>query len=392
MKVGELFVNLLLKGTDETDKGLKKIKSNFDELRDGAIKAKLAMVAVAIAIERAIGASSQRGMELKKFAVVTGESTKELQNWQHAGMKYDITADKMAQSISAVQDNMTAMLRGKGGSAGLGFFGQAGVEFDPEKMNKAFYVLKKYSEFAKSKLVPKNVKKDILKDAGFDNDMQAFLEMVVYEKDKAADSDILTEDEINRLAEMNGMWKEMWFTLQTIMDKLVAALGPTLVKGVRDAFRLISDFLKFILRVINKFESLKMIVLTLGVLFAAWTGPLGLLSTIIAGIITLFAQIQRWREGKENIFSTGANIRKSAFGGAEGTEARAGKFGLVSSLISSALKSPPGGSGGVQDNKVINMNNYISGSQHPHQVGKEIQKEVGKAFRSSHSLNQQTGK
>ena len=82
MKVADLFVNIGVKGSGETAKGLTEVKAGLDEVYSSGLAAKALMASVLYGIGALTKHAGDEGMNLKKFANYTGLSTDALQRWQ----------------------------------------------------------------------------------------------------------------------------------------------------------------------------------------------------------------------------------------------------------------------------------------------------------------------
>ncbi len=243
MTIAELFVNIGLKGADTTVKGLKGIAKGVDNIASTSLAAKAAVLGMIVGMERLTGFASQVGMDLHKFTTTTGLSSRELQKWQYAAGRFDVSGEEMTNTIMGVQSAMTDMLMGKGQPESLGLLADA-VGFDPKKANDTFYVMRKIQQFAKTQ--PPGLASNLLKSFGISANMFQALKSMNLEKDKIAEKDIITDEEKQRLVDINIAWKDFWHTLKTLSIKAVAKDGIEGIKVLTDAFKSLMDIGKYV--------------------------------------------------------------------------------------------------------------------------------------------------
>jgi len=121
------------------------------------------------------------------------------------------------------------------------------------------------------------------------------------ETDKLEDKDIVSQKEIEKLANINKAWHKFWHSLKTFGIKLVASEGMDAVYKLVGAFKLILDAARYVIELTNKFQGLKMVLMAIGVALAAYFAPI---SAAVAGIIFLLSKIQEFREGKEGLLKS----------------------------------------------------------------------------------------
>lgn len=304
MTVAELFIKLGVKGTDSAGKALKGVKGGLDSIAAASLEAKAALVAVVYGMEQIMTQSAKRGMDLQKFADLTGLSTDRLQRWEYAARQSGVTAEDMEGSIKGVQTAMTDMLTGKGAPAGMGIFAKA-VGFDPAKARDTFYVMDKLREFAKA--APPDIGNSVLRSFGLSDDTIQFMRKSKIELDKIKPTNVYSSSEIERLAKIHVAWENLWNTLKYFMGHTTAKFGMPIVEELSKALSLVMDLAYGIEKLTGKFPALadagKVAILALGIALAAFGGPLTAISVAITGIIFLLGEWKKFKLGEDSVFS-----------------------------------------------------------------------------------------
>ena len=100
MNIGELFVNIGIKGTEKTIQALGNVKSGLGAVASTSLEVKAAIIGAIYALERLISTSADMGMSLANFKILFGNSTKELQQFQNAGREVGLTFEETASKYS----------------------------------------------------------------------------------------------------------------------------------------------------------------------------------------------------------------------------------------------------------------------------------------------------
>lgn len=391
MKIAELFVQLGVKGADVAGKALSGMAKGINHIASASLEAKAAVAAVVYGMERMTGWASQAGMDLYKFGVTTGLSTDELQKWQYALGRFDVTGEETANTIMGIQTAMSDMLMGKGSPEGLALLADK-VGFDQTKARDTFYVLGKIQEFVKTQ--PPDIANNLMKSFGISGNMFQALKSMNMERDKLSKKQIISEREIEQLKNINMAWKDFWFTLRTMGIKFIAAEGIQGIRILTNAFKGMMSIGKDLGGFISKFKGLGTVLAGLAVLAAAWASPWIAMQAAIAGVIYLLSEYQKYKTGKDNIFSSVGNFTKDAAGGIADWYKAGGIGKLISSGAESvgkglftaeggAVPTAPTGPGAATQNKNITQNNTINidGAGSPEDTASHVQRGVTGAFR-----------
>lgn len=246
MQIGELFVNLGIKGSDKTVGAITNVKKGLSETASVSLEAKAAIVSAMYALERLFQTSGSRGTSLTNFNALTGESVQMLQKWEYAGQQAGVSAQEFEGSLKAVKSAMTNMLLGKGAPEGLGLLANK-VGFDPKKARETFYVLEQMQKFARS--MPADVGNAVLKSFGGSESVIAAMRRNAYRPEIFARAPVYSDKELGALDRANIAWSNLGTKIEMAMGRFNAAHGGQLVKDIS----MITDS---VLKLINAFQKL----------------------------------------------------------------------------------------------------------------------------------------
>lgn len=295
MTIAELFVSIGLKGTDKTQSGLRKTKAGVEELRASSLATKAAIAGMVIGLERLTGFASQLGTDLYKFGVTTGLSTEELQKWQYAAMKFDVTGEEMANTIQSVQTAIAEMKLGRGQPELLGL-----LKVDPSKLDDTFYVMDKVEDFIKSVKDPA-IARSLAKSLGISDNVFQALKAMNRERDKPTRFQIITDTEKAKLLKVNSEWKDFWFNLKMVGTHFVSQFGSIGIEKLSGAFKALQGITGDVMKLAKAFPVLQEAAVAAGIAIAAVFAPI---TTAISGLVLLLSDIQKYREGKESVTGT----------------------------------------------------------------------------------------
>lgn len=394
MNIAELFVNIGVKGGEAIGKTLGSVKTGLASIAESSLAAKAAVLGVVIGLERLTGFASQAGMQLSKFQTLTGGSTDELQKWQYALGRFDVSAEETQGTLTHLQSAMADMKLTGQAPAGLNMLANT-VGFDPKKSDDMFYVMGKIQEFLKSQ--PTAMGNQIAKTFGLSENMIQGMRLMNLEKDKIAKGNIINPGEIQRLTQINKAWKDFWFTLRSMGIKFVAAEGIAGIHALMGAFKALMAAGKYVSDLVKRFEILKYVLIGIGAVIGIAFAPL---TTIITGLILLLSDIQKFREGKDSVIGTVANKVQGFFGG--GTEGKkkgeegggifsslfgGGKENAASKLVTPPMPNETSNQKG-SDYNVTNTFNIDGANSSPKEIANESSKSIDRTFRQ---MSAQTG-
>lgn len=183
---------------------------------------KASLLGLAYGLKKITSNSTTAGMDLKKFSIFTGLSTKKLQQWQWAARQTGIASDVVASSVKSVQSAMSNMLLGKGPPEAM-FLLSKYTDFDRSQVRDTFYVMNKLSEF--SRKAPKDVGNRLLSSFGLSEDMIVGLRKIHKYKKQIQSAPIYSNSEIDSLKNISVMWSKITYDMDLAIGKFVATLG-----------------------------------------------------------------------------------------------------------------------------------------------------------------------
>lgn len=308
MNLADVFIKLGITGADKTKKELEGISSGLGSIGESSLAAKAAVLGVIIGLERLTGFASQRGADLKNYATLTGMATDELQNFQHALGKFGVSNDETADTLKNLQAAMAKMRITGATPGGLPFIsdwlrankmGAIDLKKAMDQKTGAGYLMLKVQQFMKGygKINPAYAN-EMAKTLPFADKMLVAMRLMNLERDKPRKQDLITEEEQERLFKINMIWKEIWFTLQTIGTKFIAAHGLFFVEELLGAIQFIQRAVSGVVTLTDKFHGLGTALKVIGGLFALYFFPI---PTLIAGIIGILSDAEKFITGKDSV-------------------------------------------------------------------------------------------
>lgn len=113
VKAGDFYVNLGIKGSDKANNDLKKTTDSFKDLKEGAIEAKVAFLAVFAVLSKIVMASTGLAQTLKNLSSITGISTRTYQEVALAGRPYGVETTTSQNYLNKIQEAFVGMKAGE---------------------------------------------------------------------------------------------------------------------------------------------------------------------------------------------------------------------------------------------------------------------------------------
>lgn len=229
MNVGELFVNLGIKGSEKTVGALTSVKTQLGEAKSMSLEMKAAIVGAIYAFERMFRASGMMGTGLTNFNALTGLSARQLQQWQYAARQAGVANEEFTGSLKAVQNSMTNMLLGKGAPEGLAMVANK-VGFDARKARDTFYVMEQLQKFAKT--APADMGNAVLKSFGLGEGTIAAMRRNAFNPAAFAKAPTYSQGEIKNLDQANIAWSNLGNKVEMAFGRFNAKHGQQLVRDI----------------------------------------------------------------------------------------------------------------------------------------------------------------
>jgi hypothetical protein len=270
MNVGELFVNLGIKGSEKTLGALSATQKGLQSAGSTALETKAAILGAVYAFGRMIEASGVAGTGLTNFNAVTGVSTDTLQRYQYAARQMGVANEDVAGSFKSLQSAMTKTLMGEGAPKGLGRValltgGLTSADIDrfardPEAL------MKRLQQYA---LTEKNagLRNEVLKSFGMSDQMIAGMARGAFRPSAMAKAPTYSTNELRALDQANIAWSNLGTKVEMAFGHFNAAHGGQLV---RDISKITDQVIKLTEAFIKLAEKLKFFEL-IGKVFEGWT-------------------------------------------------------------------------------------------------------------------------
>ncbi len=281
MNIGELFLNLGVKGTDKTVGALGNVKKGLGETASMSLEAKAGILAAMYALERLVSISGAAGTGLTNFNALTGLSMKQLQQWQYAARQAGVSNEEFTGSLKAVQTSMTNMLLGKGAPEGLAMLANK-VGFDPKRARDTFYVLEQLQKFAKT--VPNDIGNSVMKSFGVSDGTIAAMRRQAFRPEVMSKAPMYNDQEIGSLDRANIAWSNLGNKIEMAIGHFNAMHGESLVK---DFTMLTNSAIKFTEALVTLADKLKIFTIV---------------STVIDGLAGSMSDVTGWMEGKRSFW------------------------------------------------------------------------------------------
>lgn len=242
MKIAELFVNLGVKGGDESSKSVDSVKGKLGEARSMGLATKAAIAGAILGVAKLSAESNKAGKDLRQFTDVTGISNQVLQRWQYAGTQIGATNQEVENSFKSVQSAMLDLLMGGQGPEFFGLISES-VGLDPSKLRDTEYVLKKLQEFAKQ--APPELATKALGSFGLSESIIAGMRRNAFNADVMRNASIIyTEQEVKNLDRLNAKWANFFDTVQKMAGRFNAEFGDYFIDGLTKVTGMIVKLVK----------------------------------------------------------------------------------------------------------------------------------------------------
>lgn len=379
LSVGELFINLGIKGSEKTIGAIGDAQKGMKGLGSVSLEAKAAIVGVFYAFERLLSASSQYGTRLENFGALTGLSAAKLQEWEYAARQVGVGADEMAGSIKGVQSAMSKMIMGEGAPKGLGLIANATRSFDVNRVRDTFYVLNQLQEAAKK--LPKDLGNEALKSFGLSENTIAAMRRNAFRPDVMKRAPVYSERETAALDHANALWANLGNSIERAFGKFNVQHGGQLVQDLTKMSDALITLAGSLVKVAEQFKAFE-----LATKFV----------TELAGALN---DISKWQAGKRSFWGEDLDEKGKVKGDRSVTGATFGNFfdimrelwntpapkisesERIYNAVHGSVKPIFGPSPGSQQNVEINQTLQF---QHEGKDHKRTSDDVGKAVQKAY--------
>lgn len=302
LQVGELFVDLGIKGTEKTIGALSSVKKGLAETESNALAVKAGILGALYGFERMMALSGQTGTSLTNFTASTGLSAKQLQQYQYAARQAGVSNEELTGSFKAVQQSMSNILMGKQAPEGLNLVASTlekmGDRFDFSRMRDTAYVWQQLQKAAQA--LPPDLGKQIIASFGVSEGNFAAMRRNMFRADLFARAPTYSDRETQQLDKANIAWSNLGNKIQMAFGHFNALHGVQLVNDI-------SKITDHILKMVGAFQSLAdklKVFVIIGKVFDGW----GLIFQTVTNGVDSLAKMMGGKEG--GILDKKGNLRE----------------------------------------------------------------------------------
>lgn len=269
MNIGELFIQLGIKGTDKTVSALGDVGKGLKNTASLSLEAKAGIIGAMYALEKLFSASGQKGTDLTNLNTLIGVSTKTLQQYQYAARQVGVSNQEVDGTFKSLQSTMTKTLMGEGAPKGLarvslltgGMDANDIKEFaeHPEKL------LQKLQEYAQ-KETNVGLRNETLKSFGVSDNMISALDRNAFRPEVLSKAPTYSDSEIAALDKANVAWSNLGAKIEMAVGHFNALHGGQLVKDISMITDKVLGLAESFLRLADKLDLFKQI----GKVFEGW--------------------------------------------------------------------------------------------------------------------------
>lgn len=384
MNIGELFVNLGIKGADKTIGALGSVKKGLGDIGSMSIEAKAGILGMMYGLERMMAISGAAGTGLTNFTAFTGKSAQDLQKWQYAARQAGVGAEELTGSVKTVQNAMSNMLMGNGHPEYIALVSKAlmkatGKGLDPSQYNDTFYVMKSLQTAMQTMTTEQGNLAG--KSFGLTDGMMAAMRRNAFNPAAFAKAPTYSDKEIGSLDKSNIAWSNLSNKIEMGFGHINAKHGQQLVN---DISKLVTETMKFIDLLIILSEKFKVFEL-IGTVFEGITKAMRLMNGETAESIQKgqgkkrsFGEGTHWMNGiewLEDKYLEMSQHTHASKGGDIGTMLGAGMMGVM----------PPAS---VTNTTTVNQNITHHGDAKDTKSVKDAHRQGAQAYRQSPAVRQ----
>lgn len=298
MTAGELIINIVVKGGDDSEKKIKSVKVGLSDAKSMALETKAAILAVIYGLEKLMSASSKTGTELSLFSASTGILAKDLQQYQYAARQVGVSNEEMESSMRNVQAAMSDMLMGKGAPEVMAMLANK-VGFDKSQARDPKYMLQQLQQLAQ--LIPPDVGNRLITPLVGQNVFAAMRQNAFRQEvfDKAP---IYNDKEVTALTKIGVAWDNLG-------NKIKMAIGHL---NAKEGLQFVNQLSKATTQVIKLAEALAKLADKLK-LFEVFTGFFEGMARSVEGVNKLIESVKSGdlaevgKTVKDNLTTHGSN-------------------------------------------------------------------------------------
>mgnify|MGYP000384899794 CR=1 FL=1 len=362
MNIGELFISL---GFDVDDKKLKEFKEDLKDGLQSLLKMSAAATGALYGIDKFLDGAIETANEIRNIHNQTGLAEESIQRFGNVA-KYVGGAGGLSsflQSLDAVSAKITEV-KSLGGNGAV--FAILGLDVKNDDAVQIFDTLVKQVQAGQDKIYGNHqawVQK--VKELGFDPALLInAAKLSPEEYNKQFKSQIMSQEEINRLIEQGRRWNDFTEALRDFRNEIAAQYGDNFINFFKKLIPVIKDavgWIKNINTALNTLGDFKWTALAVGIgtislAFGVLTPEAVILAAALAGIAVSLEQIgeymsqpghnwSTWFKDAGNVIKQGANTALEWTGKAIGSG--------VTAINEAAVQSELENQGGFSIEKML---------------------------------------
>lgn len=273
LSIGELFVNLGIKGSDKTIGALKNTQKGMKDLGSMSLEAKAGIVAAMYALERLFSSSGQAGTGLTNFNSLLGVSAKTIQQYQYAARQMGVSNQEVEGSFKSLQGVMSKTLLGEGAPKGMARLSQLTGAIGPKDieqfMKSPELLIQRLQQYASTEKSA-GLRNEVLKSFNLSDNMISAMVRGAFRPDVLKKAPIYNDRELGALDKANIAWSNLGVKIEMAIGRFNARHGGQLVSDISkivvqveklaEAFVKLSEKLKFFQQLGNVFEGWSMLL------------------------------------------------------------------------------------------------------------------------------------
>lgn len=251
MNVGELFINLGIKGSEKTVGAIAGVHKGMSELASTSIETKAAILGAMYGLERLMSMSGNMGTALTNFNALTGQSSRKLQQWQYAMVQAGGTAQDVTSAVMNIQKAMARVDLNKGVPEGLFLLSKEAGGIDYSKKDDPYYMLDKIQTAVRNmgdSPRSKAIANYLASTMALNDNVIAGMHRNAFRPDVFAKAPTYSDKEISALNRANVAWSNLGLKIEMAVGHFNAKHGGQLVQDITkiadQTFRLIDALTK----------------------------------------------------------------------------------------------------------------------------------------------------
>ena len=259
MNIGELFINLGIKGTDKTVGQLSDVSKGMNDVKGMSIEAKAAILGAIYALQRMTATSGALGTSLVNLEALTGISGKSLQQWRWAMVQAGGSAEEMDGIFKNLQKTMTAVDFAKAVPEGFSILAKAAGGIDWDKKLDPVYMAGKMRDAIKNldKLLPKEkigLTNLLAGNMGIPENFISGARRGKFEPSFMARAPLYGEGELKALDANNIKWKNLAAQIEMAFGRFNIKHGGQLVDDIGKITKALLALSSALLTIAEKFK------------------------------------------------------------------------------------------------------------------------------------------